>query len=132
MAGPQVTITAVKPEIQPVPTAAINPSPSPVIDGPDPEPPPAPIPSHWEDYDSCAVLVQLKIPMILVTHPNQAIDQDGSLARTEYLRGMCSVRPVDLYRNIEVTMADPYHGNMVTRTIVPVDQIAFITRVDYR
>jgi hypothetical protein len=136
-AGAPVIVAAKPVEAQETPPEAPQeereePAPLPVPPA-TPVPVPTRVPSHWEDFDGQAVVVQLKTPMLLVTYPNQVIEQaEGELATTTYLRGVCSVREPDLYRNIEITLADPYHAALVTRTIVPLDEIRYITRVDAR
>jgi len=111
----------------------ITPQVEPQVPAAPPVPEVAPVvPSHWMDYDGAAVLVQLRRPMLLVSYPNQAIEQDGELAKTEYLRGICSVRGPDLHRNITVITQDPFQQGLVVTTLIPVDLIAYISKVDAR
>lgn len=111
--------------------------PDPPTPHPQPDLPPPPsnapvVPSHWMDYDGAAVLVQLRRPMLLVSYPNQAIERDGNLVTTDYLRGICSVRGPDLHRNITVITQDPFQQGLIVTTLIPVDLIAYISKVDDR
>jgi len=92
--------------------------------------PPTRAPSHWLDFDGCAVMVQLRTPMLLISYPNHVIEQDGELAKTDYLRGICSVRDPDLNRNITVVTQDPFRRGFEVVTLVPVSEITYISRVD--
>lgn len=107
-------------------------APAPAAPPPEAKTPP-PEESRWLEYDQQLVMVQLKLPLVAVQYPNRPVETDsGDMAVTKVLMGLCQIRKEDLEApipSLEVVTREENYQNLVVRTLVPLEQIAYISRV---
>jgi hypothetical protein len=113
--------------LTPPPVSIPEPAPKPA-----PAPPPAPPHTIWRDFDGAAVLVQLREPMVACTYPNVPVSDESGPMTSALIRGMCRIPKPDEGRFVELTTRDSLDERFVVRTLVPVDRIAFISKIEYQ